>query len=151
MKLASRWLIIGSIALILFAACGTPPKTDQSSTPTETSVRELVLEPSAPVRVRTPQEISEMTPTCLWCHGFAYEEVQALTVNYVYQGEVVQPHAFLDMALTNPHNTTKGIDCLNCHDEHEVPEPVGTVKKANLNYCINCHHTGEMISCSFCH
>lgn len=107
---------------------------------------ELESEPDAPAENVSPESAS-----CLFCHGFTYTNLRTQTENYEYQGSTLQPHEYLDMTQTNPHATTKVMECVLCHTQHELPAPVSVVSRPNLDYCINCHHTGEIIHCSECH
>jgi hypothetical protein len=98
-----------------------------------------------------PAAFNDISTACLACHG-TYEELQARTANFVDgNGDVVQPHAYLDMTKKNPHDSTNGIDCLLCHTAHALPAPSVPVSKPSLNYCYNCHHTQDLIACNFCH
>ena len=154
MKYLYQLLVFGFVffAIFNFVSCGTPPKTDENKDQIAASeapepVKELVLEPSA-----AKPDSKEITAGCLFCHGFFdYEVIRASTANYLYFGDIVQPHVYLDMSKRNSHDSDIPIDCITCHEEHEVPEPLSPVKKANLNYCVNCHHTGDIISCVVCH
>ena len=150
------------ISLIVFIAmaislisCGTPPQQAAAATGTE-PIRELVLAPTiappAPARpVLSPEEMAVQTITCLMCHGQNLEGLQAITANFVFRGDIVQPHVYLDMTLPeNPHLTDKAMDCLLCHDSHAIPL-AGPVRVADLNSCIRCHHTGDMVTCFDCH
>ena len=152
MKHTQKLLIAAAVifTVIFVSFCGTPPKTETveaAFVPEPT--KEIVMEPSGSTDNST--DISEATFGCIFCHGFFYEAVQELTADFVYYGEKVQPHVFLDTSLHSAHETDKPADCLLCHDEHEIPEPLGDVRKPNLSYCLFCHHTGEFFSCVICH
>ena len=156
MKLASRFLAAGFLigAVILFASWSDPPKDAETNAApvrdAKKAVKELVLEPSyKPVLV-----LNDKSNGCLFCHGPTYEDLREKTKDYVYNGEKLQPHTYLDMSKKKPHDSTNPIDCLQCHVEHEMPAPTGPVKKPTLDYCINCHHTGNtgpIEACSDCH
>ena len=144
-------------AIILFSAsCGsspsndTPPKTEVAAAATVEPVKELAL-----TRTYTLEENTEISFACLFCHGFLeYETIREKTADYIYEGAVVQPHVYLDLALGKPHDTEQYMLCLYCHDEHESPEPVNAPRRPTLDYCINCHHEGGkdgIWSCNECH
>jgi hypothetical protein len=98
-----------------------------------------------------PAAFNDISTACLSCHG-SYEELQAKTAGFVDgNGDPVQPHAYLDMSKRNPHDSTNGIDCLQCHTAHALPAPTAPMSKPSLNYCYNCHHTQDLIACNFCH
>lgn len=95
--------------------------------------------------------LTEVSTSCLLCHGPTYEDLREKTANFVDgNGDTIQPHAYLDMSKLNPHDTTVAIDCLQCHTAHDLPAPSVPVR-SSLDYCYNCHHTQDLVSCTFCH
>jgi predicted CXXCH cytochrome family protein len=113
------------------------------------------MQPSYPGYQVVEAAFNDVSTGCLVCHGPTYEDLRAKTANYttedyVYDGEYIQPHVYINFSQGN-HISTDGPNCLECHTAHELPLPASPIKKANLNYCIGCHHAGELISCSECH
>jgi cytochrome c nitrite reductase small subunit len=94
------------------------------------TMTELVHEIVATVRgnyfVPLPElEISQQE--CLSCHG-DYSDLARAT-------------AHLD---ENPHASHLGEEeCFQCHKMHR--------KSPGMKYCVTCHHTGELVTCSTCH
>ncbi|MDL2306960.1 cytochrome c3 family protein [Desulfovibrio sp. OttesenSCG-928-C06] len=89
---------------------------------------------------------------CLSCHG-PFEDLMEATKDYQDEwGEKVNPHMYVDITQKNPHQSTKIVPCIKCHEAHPVP-PEGdmAIKKANLKYCYNCHHDETFELCSNCH
>jgi len=148
MKVARRILIAAGVVFFIlfisFCTAAPAPKTAEAAVVS-------VPEPAKEIVMAAERDISEATFGCIFCHGFVYESVQELTADFVYFGQKVQPHVFLDIRLHSPHETDLPADCLLCHDEHAVPEPIGEVMKPNLAYCMNCHHTGDFFTCIECH
>ena len=149
MKTFSKILALGSlvVTVVILASWSAPPKSIEANTAfTAESPRTLVLQPS----YQKTLVLNDTSNYCLSCHG-PYEQVQARTADYLYRGYKVQPHGYLDLARRNPHETTNITECLTCHVQHPEPWPTGDERKANLSYCVNCHHDGDLIHCSECH
>ncbi|HET7838809.1 MAG TPA: cytochrome c3 family protein [Rectinemataceae bacterium] len=83
---------------------------------------------------------------CLGCHG-PFEDVAKKSADFVTEdGEKVNPHVFV------PHNSTKIVNCIECHEPHELPATAATVlSKPELQYCFSCHHQQDFRPCSECH
>jgi hypothetical protein len=171
MKTSRDYIFVISLILVsvLFASCGNlrasviqtnSTLAGNQSTVSAGGAKVLVLEASyrpgtQPNKV-APYDVNPVlnntSNTCLSCHGPTYEDLREKTVDYQYApNEIVQPHAYLEMSKANPHASTLAIDCLTCHTQHDLPTPLAAVRKANLNYCINCHHSRDLIACSECH
>jgi hypothetical protein len=115
----------------------------------------LTLQPTYPGYQIVEAAFNDVSAQCLACHGPTYEDLRAKTAeyttgDYVYNGDYIQPHVYLGFSKGN-HDDLAGINCLECHTAHELPIPILPVKKADLSYCLSCHHAGEFISCSECH
>ena len=148
MKVFSKFLgIVFLVAtVVILASWSAPSKSLETVIPGIESPRALELQPS----FQKTLILNDTSNHCLSCH-ISYEEVRSRTVDYIYRGEKLQPHEYLDMSKRNPHDTTNAMDCLTCHVQHAEPWPTYDERKGNVNYCINCHHDGEIIHCSECH
>jgi hypothetical protein len=161
MRTGRIFIILSGFTLVFFASCGvsggqTAVTGGAGFQPGGSKV--LILKASYQINndyAQSPYQtipvLNEVSASCLACHGPAYEDLMKKTADFVdANGDKVQPHAYLDMTRANPHDTTAAIDCLLCHTAHALPAPAGPVP-ASLDYCYNCHHTKDLISCTFCH
>jgi hypothetical protein len=158
MKVLSVLLIL---ALVLFTSCGVRPQTGAGNSfqAAPEGAKALILQasynPNDPVPQSAPYSaipvLNDTSNTCLSCHGPTYEDLRAKTADYQYDGQIVQPHAYVDLTKKETHDSTIAIDCLQCHTAHALPVPQSAPAKPILDYCFDCHHTGALISCVECH
>ncbi len=77
---------------------------------------------------------------CLACHG-TYQDIALLTAGSTAfetpAGDFINPHERVD------ENHADNVECYSCHKSHSAYDAI--------NYCYNCHHERELISCNNCH
>jgi hypothetical protein len=83
---------------------------------------------------------------CLKCHG-PFEKLAERTKDYVTEwDEKANPHVYV------PHDSTKVLECSECHDLHPIPfKKVEDARKPNVDYCYSCHHAQTLVNCNECH
>jgi hypothetical protein len=97
-------------------------------------------------------EADAESAACLLCHGPTFEDLAAKTADFIDPwGENVNPHVYVEMTKSNPHESTVIVSCLQCHEQHALPLPSGAVRAASLRYCYSCHHTEDLVACNTCH
>jgi predicted CXXCH cytochrome family protein len=157
MKLGGRGAVIAAVffALVFFVIHKTGPWSAGFRPAGAQGAKTLILQPSYPGYQIVEAAFNDVSAQCLACHGPSYEDLRAKTANYTtanygYNGEYIQPHVYLSFSTGN-HASTEGPNCLECHAPHELPVPGPAVKKVNLDYCLGCHHQGDLVNCSECH
>jgi len=83
---------------------------------------------------------------CFSCHmenspHSSWEEIAAITQDYVIAGELHNPHDF------HVTRTDDQVDCRFCHKMHKGSPNVENPE----NYCFGCHHAQTFDPCSTCH
>lgn len=99
------------------------------------------------------EEIPASSQQCLACHG-SFNDLIKKNVKFTNEwGVTVNPHAYIDKLVSNPHNGNKVPDCLGCHQKHPLPMPSGwkASHPANISTCYGCHHLGTFKPCESCH
>lgn len=96
--------------------------------------------------------------TCIRCHPF--DKVIAASASYVTKsGEKGNPHVYIGVDTTNPHESKaekNAPDCLKCHTTHSLaPLPAkGSIdlKALDVKWCYDaCHHEKNFVPCKKCH
>lgn len=111
-----------------------------------------ILSQGAAANADAPQ-IPASSKQCLACHG-SFDDLRHKNVQFTNEwGVTVNPHAYIDKLVSNPHNGNKVPDCLGCHQKHPLPIPAGWKKEhpANISTCYGCHHLGTFKPCESCH
>lgn len=101
-----------------------------------------------PAPLKPPVAKDGQKNKCLSCHP--WDKLTETGPGFpAPDGVIIKPHVYV------PHNqkeTGSIPECLNCHVPHPVPLKSKTDRqKANVIWCISCHHTGEMKACNACH
>lgn len=89
---------------------------------------------------------------CLACHGGTLENLAAKAPKVEDEdGNLVQPHKYLDVNAKYPHQSKVLPVCTNCHQAHPIPVTPDFLKnrqKAHLSACYSCHHMETFDSCT---
>ncbi len=107
---------------------------------------DVLADPTNPKYQLPLRERRATQEECFSCHmenspHNSWEEIAALTQDYVIAGELHNPH--------DPHvtRTDDQVDCRSCHKMHKESPNVENPE----NYCFGCHHQQIFDPCSTCH